>query len=118
MSKRALKIEEPGEVPAVQTEASEPATDSAPPVEASTAAPTDSPPEGATTQPDPEPAPVTADPAVAVTSTPTDDLPNEWEIDPATIPHGQTRLSKQGLVCSTAEDPRRLSAAAKLLGQA
>lgn len=34
-------------------------------------------------------------------------LPNEWDIDAAAIPFGRTVMSKQGLVCSTADDPAR-----------
>lgn len=44
-----------------------------------------------------------------------DYVPDQSEINPASIPHGQSVMSKQGHVISTAEDPRRLAQARALL---
>lgn len=44
-----------------------------------------------------------------------DYVPDQAEIDPALIPHGQSVMSKQGLICSTADDPRRVAQARALL---
>lgn len=44
-----------------------------------------------------------------------DYVPDQSEIDPAKIPYGQSVMSRQGLVCSTAPDPRRVAQAEALL---
>lgn len=47
------------------------------------------------------PAPASPKPKAA----PAPELPDAADVDPATIPYGRTVLTKQGHVCSTAEDP-------------
>jgi hypothetical protein len=42
-------------------------------------------------------------------------VPDQAEVDSSRIPHGQSVMTRQGLVCSTAEDPRRLAQAAAIL---
>lgn len=38
---------------------------------------------------------------------PAGQLPDQSQIDASAIPYGQTRMSRQGVVCSTQEPPRK-----------
>lgn len=85
--KREVKVETPGEAVAdASTDAV--AADPAPSV--------------ATDAPE-----VSAAPAAPAAPARTGGLPDADDIDPATIPYGKSVLTKQGHVCSTAEDPAR-----------
>lgn len=61
-------------------------------------------------------APVTDAPELPQLTEPAPDyVPDQSEVDPKKIPFGQTLMTKQGLVCSEAEDPRRVAQAKALL---
>ena len=85
MAKREVKIETPGEIVADDASAAAQAP------EVATPATETSPPSVAA------PAPARA----------AGELPDADDIDPASIPFGKSVLTKQGHVCSTAEDPAK-----------